>query len=272
MKTLLFLTGILTCLIAQSQAQHTADDLAFQNAVSIYEDGRTDDALLAFYEFMTVYPTSPLRGRVHFNIGYIQYERHHFEAAISSFRELLQEDYNELDSNSLMEPYMLYKHQSCRMLAEISLQQKEFKEAEEYIRLFEDVYPYQHFCGNELSAYAIYAATMKARAYEGQGKIAKAIETLVPYTFSDGLASNQQLLELLINILFRNYTSEEIKLQLNQSLASIELKKKGRTATLVLFGKSVNLNEFYFDSDSKHVALVDYQNMVKENILFKTFL
>src|SRR5690349_8226543 len=115
MKPLLFLGGILTCAIVASQAQHTADDLAFQNAISLYEDGRENDALLAFYEFMNLYPQSPLRGRTHYNIGYIQFERHNYQAAATAFKQILDEDYNERDSNSLMEPYMLYKHQSCRM-------------------------------------------------------------------------------------------------------------------------------------------------------------
>lgn len=272
MKSLLLLCGMLAYIIAPCQTKHTADELAFQHAVSLYEDGRSDDALLAFYEFMNVHPKSHFKGSAHFNIGYLQYQRQHYDAAAFAFRQILEEDYNEQDANNIMEPYMLYKHQSCRMLAEISLQKKEFREAEEYIRLFEKVYPYQHFCGNELSAYAIYLATMKARVYEGQGKISKAIQTLVPYTFSDQLASNDHLLELLINILFRNYDHENIKLELTQALASITVEKKTHQATITLFGKQVSMREFYFEDEAKDTDVLHFQQMAKENMLFKRFL
>lgn len=270
MKTFLFLVGMLTCALLPSQAQQTADELAFANAIDLYEDGRTDDALLAFYEFMSVYPKSRLRGSAHFNIGYMQFQRHHLDAAVGALTQILQADYNELDANNLMEPYMLYKHQSCRILAEISMEQRDYKAAEEYIRLFEDVYPYQHFCGNELSAYAIYAATLKARVYEGQGKINKAIQALVPYTFSDALASNQELLELLINILSRNYTDDEIKQQLNQALSTIQLKKKNQGATIALFGKQVPMNDFVLADDAYDLA--HYQHIANDNLLFRRFL
>jgi tetratricopeptide (TPR) repeat protein len=275
MKTLLLLAGMLTCAMVQAQPEPTKDEMAFEHAITLYEDDRKEEALLAFYEFMTVYPDSRLRPSAHFNIGVLQFQRQHYEAATHAFKEILNADYNELDANSLMEPYMLYKHQSSRFLAEISLEQKDYKAVEEYIHLFEYVYPYQHFCGNELSAYAIYKATMKARLYEGQQKVGKAIQILVPYTFQYALASNEALLDLLINILYRHYPQEQVQQELNNALASIQIKNRKRNTdvTMTLFGETVHLDDLLFDiEDSDQQDLDHYQKMVKENILFVRFL
>jgi len=275
MKTLLLLAGMLPCAMVQAQPEPTKDEMAFEHAISLYADDRQDEALLAFYEFMTVYPDSPLRPSAHFNIGVLQFNRQHYEVAAGVFKQILNEEYNEFDSNSLMEPYKLYKHQSCRFLAEISFEQKDFKAAEEYIHLFENVYPYQHFCGNELTAYAIYTATMKARLYEGQQKVEKAIQTLIPFTFQNSLASNEELLDLLINILYRHYTKEQVQQELTNAIASIQIKSKKRDTdvTMTLFGERIRFDDFMFDfeGDEKH-DVTYYQKIAKENILFTRFL
>lgn len=271
MKTLLLFLAGMVCTMLQAQPTLTKDQLAFEHALSLYEDERFEECTLALYEFMATFPDSPLLGRAHYNLGLIQFQRQHWDAAAAVFKEILAADYNEQDANNLMEPYALYKHHSGRLLAEISLEQKDYKAAEEYIRLFEVVYPYQHFCGNELTAYAIYLATMKARVYEGQKKIEKAIRTLVPYVFDYALASNTELLDLLINILYLHYRADEIKHELNEALATIEVKKGKRAgATMLLYGEKVDMF-YYFEEDQPH-DLAFYQARAKETILFTRFL
>lgn len=273
MKTLLLLLAGMVCTVSQAQPTHTKDELAFEHALSLYEDERLDEAVLALYEFMATFPHSPLRGRAHFNLGLIQFQRQHWAEATVAFKEILEAGYNELDANNLMEPNTLYKHHSACLLAEISLQQKDYKAAEEYIHLFENVYPYQHFCGNELTAYAIYLATMKARLYEGQQKIEKAVRTLVPFVFDNALASNTELLDLLINILYRHYSADEIKHELNQALATITLKKGKRAgATMLLYGEKVDIDSYYFDEDDQPRDRAYYQTLAKETLLFTRFL
>src|SRR5690349_4844456 len=98
---------------------------------------------------MKEYPQSPAKDDAHFNIGYIQFNLRQYKEAASTFHEILNMSYNELADNSLMEPYKLYKHNSARYLAEISLEVKEWKDAERYIHMYDKEYPYQHFCGNE---------------------------------------------------------------------------------------------------------------------------
>jgi hypothetical protein len=114
---------------------------------------------------------------------------------------------------------------------------------------------------------------MKARLYEGQQKIEKAIRTLVPYVFDNGLASNTEVLDLLINILYRHYSADEIKRELNEALATIAVKKGKRTgATMILYGEKVELESYYFDEGNQPRDQAYYQAKAKETILFTRFL
>jgi tetratricopeptide (TPR) repeat protein len=274
MKFLALLVCVAVVCSAHAQKKDSADQKAFERAISLVEDKRNDEALLAFYEFMSVYPDSPLLARAHYNIGYLQFVRRNYEAATIVFKQIVDSGYDDRDPNGLMEPYMLYKHHSCRMLAEMSLEQKKYKAAEEYIRMFEHDYPYQHFCGNELSANAIYTATMKARAYDGQGKPLKAIQELVPYIFNNGLASNEDLLQHLNTILYHNYSIDQLHEEFTRALNSCQVKvtKRSIEATLTLFGQKVAMNYFY-DEDETTTRDLDFcKKVIRKNKLFKKFL
>jgi tetratricopeptide (TPR) repeat protein len=283
MKTLLQILVILAaglCLPAtihgQSEEKLTKDKQAFDEAYKFYEDGDLENALVTFYEFMRVYPESHLVARAHFNIGCVSRELKRVEGAKAAFLEILDKEYDEMDPNSLMEPYALYKHHSCRHLAEIFLEEKNYKEAEKYIQHFDKVYPYQHFCGNEWAAYDIYKATMEARVLEGKQKHERAIAVLLPEIFENGLASNDYLLDELIGILNRHFTNDEIQGELRNALSSlkVESKKRGDVATIKLYGHDIVVNEYYFAEEN--IGLITradkYRALVLSNKLFKTFI
>lgn len=264
---------VVTTLQAQS-SQDKEDQLAFDEAFARYDSGAYEQALLAFSDFMERFPKSPLRARAHFNVAYLYRELNYNAKAAAVFKEILNEGYNENDENSLMEPYALYKHNSCRHLAEIYLEEKNFSQAEMYIEMFDKEYPYQHFCGNEWAAYDIYKATMYARLYEGKGQYERAVRHLVPYIFENGLAPNDYLLDELIQMLRAHYTLEEIQAELRRALATLSMhEKKGEgQARLTLFGEKVNAQSNFFTSTVDVKSLDGYRVMVKENELFKTFL
>ena len=264
---------VVTTVPAQS-SNTTEDQLAFDEAFALYDSGTYEQAVLAFSEFIERFPKSPLRGRAHFNVAYLYRELHYNAKAAAVFKEILNEGYNENDENSLMEPYTLYKHNSCRHLAEIYLEEKDFTQAETYMEMFDKVYPYQHFCGNEWAAYDLYKATMYARLYEGKGQYERAVRNLVPYIFENGLASNADLLDELVQILRAHYTTEEIQAELRRSLTTLSMhSKKGEgQARLILFGEKVNIVSNFFTPDVDVSSLDGYKVIVNENELFKTFL
>ncbi|SHH60134.1 hypothetical protein SAMN04488109_4566 [Chryseolinea serpens] len=252
----------------------TEDQLAFAKAFALYDSGAYEKAVLGFSDFMERFPRSPLRARAHFNVAYLYHELHYNAKAAAVFKEILNEGYNENDENSLMEPYTLYKHNSCRHLAEIYLDEKDFTQAETYMEMFDKEYPYQHFCGNEWAAYDHFKATMYARLYEGKGQYARAVRNLVPYTFDNGLASNAGLLHELVQILRAHYTTAEIQTELRRALTtlSMQAKKGGVQARLTLFGEKVNVTPDYFIPDVDFNSLDGYKVVVNDNELFKTFL
>jgi hypothetical protein len=170
-----------------------------------------------------------------------------------------------------MEPYTLYKHHSCRKLAEIALTEKDYNAAEKYIRMFDKEYPYQHFCGDEWSAYDMYKAVMLCKAHEGKGEIKKAMQVLLPYIFSDALASNREVIRELTRLLEANFTKEQNKQEFTRALSSLSLKenRKEVRATIELYGVKVEVEDYFFDPKSN--ANEYFQQKVKENELFQKF-
>jgi len=281
MKTLTLIVGFCMVVVLYTQAQKeeaaTPDQAQFKKAYAYYENGDFRSAASEFRKFMVEYPESPLVGRAHFNVGYISYRLKDYDLAKMIFEEILTKPYNEQDSNDLMEPYTLYKHHTCRQLAEIALEEKDFEAAEEYIELFDKKFPYQHFCGNEWSAYHMYVAVMRARVYEGTNQPQKAMEELLPHVFSNGLASNERILDQLISLLAKNYSKESIREELNRSLASLEVKKTKdeENVTVMLYGMKVEVYGYYaMEKRAKKSASMEeyYQSVVKGNRLFTTFL
>lgn len=253
------------------------DEAQFEKAYAFYENGDFRSAASEFRKFMVEYPASPLVARAHFNVGFISYRLNDYGTAKMILEEILTKPYNERDSNDIMEPYMLYKHRTARLLAEIALQEKDYDAAEEYIEIFDKKYPYQHFCGNEWSAYHNYVAVMRARVYEGTNQTQKALEILLPYIFDDGLSSNENVLDQLIGLLSKNYSKESIREELTLSLASLEVTKSKdeETAIVMLFGVKVEVRGYFPDEKrGKKSTSRDeyYKKMIKENRLFTTFL
>jgi len=268
---------ILAC-IASATAQDkplTEDQLAFDHAGRLFENKNYKGAAEEFRQFIKQYPHSPLLARAHYNLGYTYYASKDYEAAEKVFLEILDQPYNETDANSLMEPYTLYKHHSCRLLATMCIEQKKFDEAEGYIRMFDKEYPYQHFCGNEWSAYHKYYSVMLAKVYEGTNRSPKAIEVLVPYIFPDYLSSDEEVNEELIRILQNHFTKEEIRTELTKAMQSLKVKsnRKKTKATLTLFGVKVTLDPYFAEDGDKSTSEIEsYKKMVAESVLFKKFL
>lgn len=269
MKTALILAGLMG-LAWQARSQTKADTTAFREAWECYERDK-EGSLMRFYEFLTTYPKSQLRGSAHFNIGWISRELKRNDAAKAAFKGILAGDYNEMDPNGLMEVYKLYKHRSARELAEIYLEEENFKEAAKYIKVFDEEYPYQHFCGNELMAYDIYRATMYAQLYHGLGRDDEAIRILIPYSMDNSLASNQPVLERLFIVLNAKYTQVELYNLMNTALESIVIKetKKRTKAWVDLFGVKVEVASDW--SDSKH-DLAYYKGELRSSELFVRYL
>lgn len=279
-------TLLTICIQANGQKKEkTEEQKLFDKAIELHEDEELDSALIVFRQFRTQYPNSELSPRVHYNIGYILNEQGKKDEAKTILKEILESNYNEKDpgGRGLMGPqYALYKHFSCEQLADIYLDERNYVEAEKYVRLFDKKYPYEHFCGNELTAYQIFKSRSYAKVYDGQGKTDDAIKQLVPHVFNTGLADNEELIEDLIVLLDKKYKTDEVKNELKKSITTLKItesKKRGETATIELYEFKVNVDEngLYdfnntdYEINTKLEAQEKYLKVIRTNELFKHY-
>ena len=254
--------------------QSKEEEIVFEYAVDLFQSEKNQDAADSFGRFIEGFPDSPLKGRAHYNLALSFKELGDGARAKTIFHEILAMPYNERDENSLMEPYTLYKHHSCRMLASIALDEQNYKEAEHYIKMFDKKFPYQHFCGNEWAAYKMFKAVMIARVYTGMNQPQRAIKTLAPFTFSDALASNEEVLETLESTVRREFTKDEIKAELTRAIESLQVTQANdrTTAAMMLFNVKVEVEDFYMDKDANESDLEHYRRIVRSNEFFKKYL
>lgn len=279
-------TLLTICIQANGQKkEQTEEQKLFDKAFELHEDEELDSALIVFRQFRTQYPNSELSPRVHYNIGYILNEQGKKDEAKTVFKEVLASNYNEKDpgGRGLMGPqYALYKHFSCEQLADIYITEKNYVEAEKYVRLFDKKYPYEHFCGNELTAYQIFKSRSYAKVYDGQGKTDEAIKQLIPHIFYTGLADDDELIKDLILLLDKRYKTDDIKSELIKSISTLKIidsKKRGEIATIELYGLKINVNEYAlydlnnpdFEMNEKLEGQEKYLKAIRTNELFKQY-
>jgi thioredoxin-like negative regulator of GroEL len=274
MRTLNALVIIPLLAVSQAIAQ-PEESIVFNYAIDLYEKKDFEEAAAAFEKFMKDFPNSVLKARAHYNVGVCFRDKKDYEKAKYVFLELLEQDYNERDENSLMEPYTLYKHHACRTLAQIALDEKKYDEAENYIQLFAKKYPYQHFCGNEWAAFDMYKAVMLAKVYEGTGRTHDALKELVPHLFNDQLASNEEVRDQLSLILERHFTRSAIQHEMNAALESLRIEKKNKRSSPVMrfFNIEVSLRDYAEDENKLNEdPILYYRKIARENDFFRKYL
>jgi tetratricopeptide (TPR) repeat protein len=213
----------------------------FSKAAAYYEMEKYDSAFLLFAKIYTKGRGSKsLLAKAHYNLANIYLVLKDTVNAKKMFESILYEDYNEMDyggfgSGLMAEPYSLYKNNSCKVLANIYLAEKNYSKALKFVTLFDKEYPYRHFCGNEYSANEIYTAYMYAKCYVGLNDRNRAVSILLPHCLDNGLASNNYLVELATKLIKDVYTSYEIKKEIDNSIKTLN--------------KNVSKNKSYFDGE-----------------------
>ena len=210
--------------------------LQFEQAIKFYEAKEFDSALALFTKIYKKGKGSlDMIAKAHYNIAETYMQKKDTVNAKKIFEEILRSDYDDTDkggigSGIMGEPYALYKYHCCTYLAEIALAEKKYTDALEYTRMFIEDYPYRHFCGNEYEASAIYSAYMLARCYEGLDQTDRAIGILLKKSMYTGLANNDYLVDLLVQLLKKQRSVEEIKKEFERASASIteRTKKTGK--------------------------------------------
>jgi tetratricopeptide (TPR) repeat protein len=275
MKALIMIVWLGISLVPASaqkvkNTKQSKDEAAFQLAADLFEGGLKVRALRAFQQFMKQYPHSQLKASAHYNVAYLYFTLYKYDSARLTFRQILEQPYNERDANDFMEPYKLYKHNTCRMLAQMAVEQEDYQEAANYIKMFDEEFPYQHFCGNEWSAYDMYKAVMLAKVHKGMKKPELAMRDLLPYVFDDGLASNEEVVDELVDLVKQIYSADQITQELNSAMASITIQTKNNSdhAYIKLFGTDVPVRGWIEEEDTKIATVEQYRKVVQESAFF----
>lgn len=226
----LVLVAFNTVLAFGQKRAHSSVQGLFDNAEQQIDDSLYDDAIASYKKITqrTAENSTPWC-KAFYNMGYTYFLKHDDSAAREILTQIVDGDFDDMDrggrgSGLMQEPYALYKHNACELLAEIAFRKKNFSEALEYIQLFDTKYPYQHFCGNEMEAAEIYTAEMYSRAYLGLQDTTKAIRVLLPYIFDNGLAPNTSLVNDAIKLLQARYEKNYLSAQLNNAIDGLTAK------------------------------------------------
>jgi tetratricopeptide (TPR) repeat protein len=185
----------------------------FDKAAKLYEDEHYAEARTIFREIADDNFDHPIYPRAEFNDAYTSWVMKDYDRAEKRFLGLLKLDLDDLDPSGnqgiMDEPYANYKNRASLILAEICIDEGRFAEAKRYAGLADSVYPYHHFCGNELMGSLIAQRVLYSRCDEGLGDTLGALRPLLPDMFYNALASPFPLAARVIEIMKHRYSLSE---------------------------------------------------------------
>lgn len=242
-----------------------------------------EDAISSYKEItQTAKKKSDAYARAVYNIGYIYYLKDNDTAAERVFLQILGSNVNEMAPGGrgqgiMREPYALYKHDACELLAQIEFKRNNYEKALQYIKTFHRVYPYRHFCGNELMASQIYTAEMYAKAYIGMKDTTRAIRALLPETMETGLAPNTELVTTVTGLLKAKYDKQFLVSALNASIDKLEVKQirykrsSYETYQIIFLDVPIPVTDYMIDGDEyKDKSEVDKRKLfVRKSNFYK---
>ena len=219
----------------------------FDEASKYFEKKKYDDALNAFQYIVDNHPNNELYSKAFYNVGCIYLIEKNYEKAIFVFKAILESNFNEkenLGGDIMADPYTNYKHRASSILSNIYYEKDMFDTALYYLALSDTVYPYLHFCGNELSENEIYTALKYADIYQKLNQPDKAIEKLLPTVFITRYADNSKVIEELKKLL---KNKKGLKKELDKSLAKIYPRE--------IIGESRSYTRYYFKFFNVEIAV-----------------
>ncbi|KGO84755.1 tetratricopeptide repeat protein [Flavobacterium suncheonense] len=191
-----------------------------------------DKVIENYDELIEKFPKSKLIFRALNNKAFAELEIEDYDEAKMTFLKVLNSKANDkekggIGSGIMAEPYANYKNRASKKLAELELQNKNYKEAIKYLDETKK-HPYRHFCGNEYAADEIYMAEMYSKCYLGMNEYEKAYDILLPNILENGLADNSNLIDTAFNALLKKYKKEDLKVQLEISFSNVTTEKEIR--------------------------------------------
>lgn len=171
-----------------------------------------EKALEYFEELIEDFPESDLLYRTVNHAALIAHQLNYEEKAIEYYKTIMTTKDNKKSDveDVFMAGSSFYKNSACKSLAEIYIKKGKYTEAIKYIDLVKK-YPYQTFCGNDYAADDIYMATLYTQSYMGLKDVKNALKYALPHIFFNGLAENNEIVELTVQLLKEHYDIKQIE-------------------------------------------------------------
>jgi hypothetical protein len=269
MRKIIWLVCLISLVLAaegQSQSEKKIGKL-FMKAQQQIEDSLCAEAIETYKQILKMTTDqSTAFSKATYNTGYTYMLLKNDDAAKEIFLDILNGDFNEMDKGGrgfgiMAEPYALYKHNSCENLASIEMRNGDYQAALTYIEMFDKEYPYRHFCGNEMAAFENYKAVMYAKAWCGLKDTLKAIHYLLPYVFYNGLASNRQVVDNIVQLLTAKYSKAFLASELKKAIENLSSKVihegnyRHTVYTIAFLGTGIEVPYEYFEpKDTREYA------------------
>jgi hypothetical protein len=162
------------------------------------------------------------------NEAFVALQLNNKTEAIAYFQKILESDADDKESGGvgsgiMGEPYANYKNRAAKTIAEIYIADSNYTLALTYLDLT-NKYPYQHFCGNEFAADALYIAEQYVKCYIGLKDFEKSIDFLLPNIIENGLVNNSSIVKLAFNMLTSKYTKNELKAKFEEAFKNYKIE------------------------------------------------
>ena len=224
-------------------------------------------------ELIKNFPKSKHIFRALNNKGFALLELKKYDKAKEIFLQIVSSEANDkekggIGSGIMSEPFANYKNRALNMLANMEIQNKSYEEAIKYLNETKK-YPYRHFCGNAYAAEQLYMAEQLSKCYIGLNQNDKALDILLPNIFENGLASNDELIDITIATLLKRNKKEDLKILFENSFKNIITEKE------VNKKKSYTYTNYYINFLNRKIKLTSWElfegltDLERENVLSK---
>lgn len=236
-----------------AQGQKKAEQL-FQTAISNYESGNFYEAALNFQKIVKNYKRFKYYDQCFYNTAYSYHQADSLEQGISWYEKIrasnLKDD-DRVGGRGIFEPYANYKHYSTFNIATIEYNRENYAKALEYYRQSLEQYPYLNESGTDLrinkNRLTIYVTDCldKLERYE------EALLTIVPKALdSKGSSNYVSVVDRSIKIITDHFDKEDVKVELNSALETLEKNNKDGYFLITLRNKKIQLFPYWLDDNT----------------------
>jgi tetratricopeptide (TPR) repeat protein len=222
--------------------QNDTEQKFFYRAYDNFVDGHYSIAKKEATIFLKLYPQSRHSRFLVKALGDIAYKEHKIDTAIYLYLQVISAS-DDTDQR-IIGRYNL-KNEACKSLADISIAQKRYSVALQYLEMANHKYYYSSTCGNAYEWNNIDMALRYATCYTGLKEYKKAIGALSSFMFY----YDSKLPKILYKTYLTIYRKEQVKEEFMKALKTLVVLKKESNIDpiIVVFGDSVHVEPYWRD-------------------------